>query len=325
MASKRRAGVFVLGVCVSAVLLLVIGMRLDWRVFQATMAHLRYPWIGAAGLASAVSLMGRARRWQLISNTASARYKTFWQAVAMGGLGNLMLPARAGEFVRVGVVHRLTGVPLARVAASAVADRMADMATLCGFCGIAAFLTLRKTLANAVLVRAAGVLLLPILGITLSICFWPQIGSFLKGQAERRGGPWWGKVLQWHEQILLGTSILRQPLVWSRVIGLSVAVFLLDFSTLWCVMRALDWSLPFWAAMLVGVFLGAGSSLPSAPGAIGIFQVACVLALRVFDIPESGAVAYSVVVQALLYVLYALQGGWGALQLGFKASWPAPG
>ena len=130
MATKRHAWLVVFGVCLSAGLLLVIGMRLDWRVFAATLGRLRYWWILAACLTSACSLMGRALRWKLISATGKADYRTFWQAVAMGGLGNLVLPARAGELVRMGVVQRLSGIPFARVAASAVADRMADMATL---------------------------------------------------------------------------------------------------------------------------------------------------------------------------------------------------
>ena len=181
-------------------------------------------------------------------------------------------------------------------------------------------MTLQKTLADSVLVRGAAVLLLPILAVIAGIYFWPHLGLLVKRRADKRGGPWRGKVVKWHEQILQGMSAMRQPRLWGSIFGLSGAVFLLDFSTLWCVMLALDWSLPFLAAMLVGVFLGAGGSLPSAPGALGIFQVACVLALRVFDIPESGAVAYSVVVQALLYALYALQGGWGAVQMGFRGS-----
>ena len=75
--------------------------------------------------------MGRALRWKLISATGKADYRTFWQAVAMGWDWEISSCPRArGNLVRMGVVQRLSGIPFARVAASAVADRMADMATL---------------------------------------------------------------------------------------------------------------------------------------------------------------------------------------------------
>ena len=45
------------------------------------------------------------------------------------------------------------------------------------------------------------------------------------------------------------------------------------------------------------VFLALGTSLPSAPGYAGVYQIACVLALALFGIGESPAVAYSIILQ----------------------------
>ena len=61
---------------------------------------------------------------------------------------------------------------------------------------------------------------------------------------------------------------------------LSALAFSLDYSAFWLMLRAFDWSLPVQAAMTVGVFLAIGSLLPAAPGYVGIYQVACVLALK---------------------------------------------
>ena len=43
-------------------------------------------------------------------------------------------------------------------------------------------------------------------------------------------------------------------------------------------------------------------SVPSAPGYIGAFQLGCVLGLAIFGIPESEAIAYSIVLHLTQFV-----------------------
>jgi hypothetical protein len=94
--------------------------------------------------------------------------------------------------------------------------------------------------------------------------------------------------------------------------------FFLDYCALWLMLRAFEWSLPVQAAMTVGVFLAIGSLLPAAPGYVGIYQVACVLALKWYGISESAALAYSVVAQgATLLAIFAL-GALVALRYGMS-------
>jgi hypothetical protein len=79
---------------------------------------------------------------------------------------------------------------------------------------------------------------------------------------------------------------------------------------------AFGWSLPLQAAMMVAVLLAIGSLLPAAPGYVGIYQVACVVALKPYGIGESSALAYSVVAQGATLLVVALLGSAAAMRHG---------
>jgi glycosyltransferase 2 family protein len=72
--------------------------------------------------------------------------------------------------------------------------------------------------------------------------------------------------------------------------------------------------------LTVAAFIGAGASLPSAPGYIGIYQVACILALQLYGVLESQALAYSVVLQLLVFLVVGIQGGWAMVSCGLRLS-----
>ena len=61
----------------------------------------------------------------------------------------------------------------------------------------------------------------------------------------------------------------------------------------------LNFHLPVISAYLVIIAIVVGVAIPTAPGFIGNFQYACILALMVFDVSKGDAFAYSMV----LYIL----------------------
>jgi len=54
-------------------------------------------------------------------------------------------------------------------------------------------------------------------------------------------------------------------------------------------------------------------TVPSAPGFIGAFQLGCVLGLRIFGVPESPALAYSIVIHLTQFV--------GCIAAGLYSMW----
>lgn len=69
---------------------------------------------------------------------------------------------------------------------------------------------------------------------------------------------------------------------------------------------ALHLSLPIEAPLLLWVFLAASSALPSAPGYVGVYQVAAIFALSFYGVKASPAVAVALVLQAATLVVAIL-------------------
>lgn len=74
------------------------------------------------------------------------------------------------------------------------------------------------------------------------------------------------------------------------------------------VILAFGFDLPFNAALMVFIFIGFATALPNAPGMVGPYQVACIIALGLFGIAKPEALAYGLVVNAIQLVTLVAQG-----------------
>jgi glycosyltransferase 2 family protein len=95
--------------------------------------------------------------------------------------------------------------------------------------------------------------------------------------APRRGGP--APDGQWRT---LGRTAL-----------ISLLYLLLQYLTVYMLMRAylLDYS--FWVACGVLTIVRLATVVPNAPGNIGLFNIACVMAMKLFDLGDNDAKTFS--------------------------------
>ena len=66
----------------------------------------------------------------------------------------------------------------------------------------------------------------------------------------------------------------------------------------WTMLRAVHLDLPLIAGWVVLAFVGLGISVPSAPGYLGVWHFAAKLALEIFGVAPSAAVAYALIYHA---------------------------
>jgi glycosyltransferase 2 family protein len=290
------------GCFVSAVLLVAILWRLDWAVFAAEMRGLHYPWLIAAMLLVALGIVLRSLRWTLAAGAGLAAFPSFWSAAVIGLAFNNIYPLRAGEVVRMFMVSRLASIAFGRAAASAVADRVTDMLML----GICAFIV---AAAHAGLPHAeklaAGALAVALL-LTAGLVVFARGDATWRRWLGRGGRILPPRVLEriegFYNSAVETAGLVASPLLLARLMAISAAAFAVDSTIFFCVIRAFAWDLSWLAALTVLVFLAIGSSLPSAPAYAGVYQVACALALALFGVAESSAVAFSVVSQICVVV-----------------------
>jgi uncharacterized protein (TIRG00374 family) len=306
----------IFGTLLSMVLLTVIFARLDWQDFLSSLKTINIQGLVLAMCIAVVNIVLRSLRWNLVADLPLAHFKHFWQAVNIGYLGNMIYPARAGEVLKMVAIHHFTSLVPGRAVTSVVIDRMLDLM----MAGVSTLIVLwlhSNRIDSKIGTSVISIFLLTTLVLTLLI--------FSVNYLHLKARHWkiparWQRAQEWYLHALEGVQVFRQPHNLLTILPLTIFIFLIDYYIIWQVMFAFNWSLPFEAALTVGVFIVIGISLPSVPAYIGIYQIACVLALKLYGIPESPAVAYSIVLQLLSFGIIGVQGTLVMIYCGFNLS-----
>jgi len=294
-----------LGTLLSIVLLVIVFRDLDWYVFFTTLKTVQLPLLFLAATIIALNVVLRSLRWLLVSRLPLAKYKYFWQAANIGYLGNIIYPMRAGEVLRIVAIHHFAPLEIGRAVTSSVIDRILDM-IIVGIFSLLVFWFHGHRIDPNIGRSVVGIFIIAAIVLTLLAIF----ADYLHGLIQRFiAQEEWQRILQnWLLHALEGIQAFRHTNNILIVLFLTIVIFLLDYFWMWQIMSAFGWDLSFEAGLTVGVFLLLGSSLPSAPGYIGIYQAACVLALGLYGIDKTSAVAYSIVLQLLNFAVIGIQG-----------------
>jgi len=315
MTSKQLLIIF--GTLLSFILLIIVFSYLDWQAFFAALKTIRLPELFLAVGFIIIIIILRALRWTLVAGMPVTQLKNFWYAANIGYLGNMIYPARAGEVLRIIAVHHFVPLVLGRAVTSSVIDRMFDMIVIGIFTMLVLWIHGHRIDPNL----GKGVIALFILAtltLFLLIIFANQLYTYV--QRWQLSTQWQQKLQQWILHGIEGIQIFRQAHHILIILLLTTAVFLMDYFWMWQITRAFGWDLPFEAGLTVGVFLLLSISVPSAPGYIGVYQVACVLALGLYGIDQTLAVAYSIVLQLLSFTIMGIQGIIATTLCGFDLS-----
>jgi len=313
---KTKQWTMILGMLLSIILLIIVFARLDWETFFKTLATFSLPYLLLATVMIIINVLLRSLRWNLIAGVPLTQFKSFWQAASIGYLGNMIYPARAGEALRIVAIHHFVPLALERAVTSAVIDRMLDMIIAGLF--VLWVLQLHSQRLHPNFGKGA-ILIFIIATISLIITVYYAKNWQDKIQQWQPSGKKWQQRLK--ISIIHGlesVKILRQARHLFALLFITTLVFVCDFYWMWQMTSALGWSLPFTAGMTVSLFIVVGISLPSAPAYVGIFQIACVFALQLYGIAESQAVAYSFILQLLIFTIFGLQGLLVLLIYGFN-------
>lgn len=196
--------------------------------------------------------------------------------------GNNLLPARAGEAVRIWLLHSREGIAASTALSASVMEKLCD--------------------AVALLVLAAP---LPLL--------LPELPSWAAGAIVSSSLLALGAVavlaflLRAHREaplhtvrgrLFLGARALGSPRALFAIALLSLGVWVSDAATLLLVLRALNCEISLPGAVFAMLTINLAIAVPSTPASVGAFELGAVASLRVLHVAEGPALAV-----ALLYHL----------------------
>jgi len=255
-----------------------------------------------------VGLRG-VRWWLLFDARERPSLGEVSRALLIGYFFNNILPARAGEAAKVISLHARTKTPRAEIIGTVVAERVYDLLALliilfAAYPWLPPISWLRTAATFAIVVVAA-----------LSVLV------FLLVRHDERAIHWLLSPLRrirrdgFAERVELaaingtrGLVAIREPRIALMSILLTILSWVVLSFSYWILMQAFSLDVPFAAGLLVTVTINMGLVLPSAPAAIGVFEAATVIALKVFDIPQAEALSYALVLHLLNLIPFLLAG-----------------
>lgn len=306
---KRKFYLAFAGAIISLVFLVAVFHRVDWSEFFSALRSVRVAWLFAGICAEMTAIMTRSLRWNVISGSSPRRhFWSFWRAQTLGYLGNAFFPARAGELIRAVALQRLIGLRGPHAVSSVVMDRVADGLGAVLFL-VAALWDLKIDFLQRQSIALFALFFFCLALLSAALVVWGGRLSGLVGRFGSRPSSLADMLAGWCSQASQEAQHLRRPGTLVVVALSTLLAFACDALAAWLVMLAFGWYLPPMAGAIVILFLALATSLPSTPGYVGIYQIACILALRFYHVNDSEAIAYAVVFQLATNLLILTQGG----------------
>ena len=297
-----------LGIAVSAVFLYLAFREADLQRLLEVLRQAEYLWMIPAVVLTLASFAVRAWRWRyFLLGVGRLPFSQLFSATMVGFMGNNVLPARLGEFLRVHSIGKTAAISRSTALASIVVERIFDI-------GVLLFLFATVLVAGRIPadVRSWGVYLVaaavPAMAGVAVLWAYPRffvglVERFAPARARARlveivqnfhGGL--AIVGQWKA---VAIAFALSMLMWGCLVGVLVTCF-----------KALNLDLPAEAGVVVLVVLAVGTMVPSGPGFIGTLQYAGILALSQYGVERELALACTVLFHATQWFPVTAVGLW---------------
>jgi hypothetical protein len=267
--------------------------RADWR------------WVPAMIALKASVLVIKDWRWRCELAAMDPRpYKCTFRAIGLGYFGNIVLPFKLGELLRVGLLKRHNpDVRVGDALATVAAERALDGAVLAIMVGA----VLHAAQVPDWVFRGTILLMAAMLG-AIAVAMCTPLHRFVRARLPARGPLSVARKVV--DALTRGTAVLRQPGPLALATACTAAAWVGESLVLFCAVRALDVPLGYTEALVVTLLMSVGLLIPSAPGQIGTHQALAVLFLLPLDVPRELALSISFILQGVALATLSSIGGY---------------
>jgi uncharacterized membrane protein YbhN (UPF0104 family) len=268
--------------------------------------------LGAVGLYTLATLV-RAERWhQILEATGVHSTRVDCYALTtVGYMGNNVLPARAGEALRVVLLSQRSDGSKRTLLGSVVAERLLDVIALVTIFVV----TVYGVLSTSDVLPTDHPLIVSGIGLVLVVVAAVAIWILRSHHVFERVRDW-----------LRPLADAPRALLNRRGLALLAGTFLLwtvEATVYLAVARAIDLNFSVSGALYLVALTNFVAALPAAPGSIGTFDAAVAFGAKALGATGSAAVSYVILLRFVLYVpitivglivLVTRYGGWSRLR-----------
>jgi uncharacterized protein (TIRG00374 family) len=294
--NRRILGRTLLGIVVSTTAILLVAQSADIPAALARMAIVDLRLLAFPALVVAAQMWVRAWRWAILLSAAQPAQipvrAALWPT-AGGYLGNVVLPGRLGEVVRIVLISRGTPVTATAATASVLVERVVDLLALLAF-----------ATASYGAVGAIGWLpLLGMLALLLGFGLVLRISSWLAERVPASLPARVRDVLVRFLKALHGTGPVPIAQAWL----ISLLAWLMDAVTVYLCAVALGVTISPATAILLSAGAALGAALPAAAAAFGTYELGAVAIAALVGVPADDALRVALMSHVLgVVVILAL-------------------
>lgn len=278
----------------------------------------------------------RAWRWRAILRPVRlVPFRARFAAVTIGFMGNNLLPARVGEFMRAYALSRSEPVPIVASFASLVIERIFDGVAVIALLFVAMAMPdfpqfsstqeftipgVETTITLARLARGAGIVVSAALTIVLALVFLPKqsvaaLEFAVRILPKRVRRP----IVDALDAFLSGASVLRNPTLLLSTAAWTAVLWVFNGVGAWLAFYAFGFDLPFTAAIFLQSAIALAVSIPSAPGFVGVYHGMVVFVLAtLWGAPVEQAGAYAIGFHLAGFIPVTLIGLYYAWRMGLS-------
>lgn len=330
-AKPRRAWLSLgLGAFLSALAFWLIARSVNLDATLAALASSQLSWVLLAFILQIGATLSSVRRWQILLQPYPTHFWSLTQILFVAHLLNTLLPAKLGTVARVLLAAEEEKLNVGFVFGSVALEKVLDtLVMLVLFLALAPFAPLpewaRDALGASVLVVLLGVVVLA----SVSRVREPLLSVLARGEAKLFGARS-QRLTAFARGMLESLANLRGRREAFSVLLWTAMIWALGIAVNYVLFLALGLVLPWSAAIFILVVLQIGTRVPALPANLGVFHYLVILALGVYRIPESDALAYAILLHLVVFILPAFLGAACALPLSARltalvsAQWRRP-
>jgi uncharacterized membrane protein YbhN (UPF0104 family) len=263
---------------------------LDWSELGKDLARARLAPLVLGAALSFGMMWWKAVCWRImLAPHARVGVLRIFRYTVLGYAASTVIPARAGEILRVWLLKRRDDVPMRISAAVAVAEKLVDAISMLIVCAPIPLLLpgLPRWVAHSILGLFLG-------GVGILIALRVIM---------RRADP-----ARWLGRFVAGMEVLRQPRGLALSLLACLGVWATDIIMVWLVVYAVGIQIPLAGTLLILFTVNMAILIPSTPAYIGAMEIGAIVALDLLGVPRTEGVAFGLLYHAMQVVPLVLVG-----------------
>ncbi len=251
----------------------------------------------------------RSYRWGVILQPLEKIDQfSLFSVTSVGFLAIASIPARLGELARPYLISKKSSIKMPSALGTILVERVLDSFTVLAIAVIVLFLT---DLPPWMIKSSIIFFLLALIMFCFIVFLILRRDAALKlinRILSKLPGKFAHKIDEVIHHFIDGFQIITNIKFLLYLFFLSALIWLVDVLAIYALLLSFGFTLPVMASFVLMIILIVGIAIPAAPGFIGNWHFACVLALSLFGLDKAAALSFAVVYHFLSMVIVVVLG-----------------